>query len=329
MNLFNRIFVTVLLLWIGIPGISAKNNFRVSDSFVTVFREPQRINALGRLHKGEEFEAIGNDGSLLIFMYKGQKAYIASYCCEKIEESPDRTAKRTRAGTQASKAEAASGKEMAKEASESGAKTRKKYVTRSVGSAGAGIVKDEVPGWIKGLLGIFVMLGFVSGIWSLFGTQSFNGFFDGLARKRITSCSRLMHWRPVVPFVVGSLIGNLTGSVTLALWSILVYEAIVIFYRSKSLRSVRAALIEAVYLVLYAMGSLLFFYMFIILAFLAAGGSGGSGGPSSGGEGKKRRDGTFDGCCGNCALWHSETHRCGRNGALTRQGDYCNGHVWC
>ena len=54
-------------------SVLAGNNFRVSDTYVTVFEEPERINALGRMNQGEEFEAIGRDGSLLIFMYKGKK----------------------------------------------------------------------------------------------------------------------------------------------------------------------------------------------------------------------------------------------------------------
>ena len=41
-----------------------------------------------------------------------------------------------------------------------------------------------------------------------------------------------------------------------------------------------------------------------------------------------KRNGTFDGCCDNCALWNSNTRRCGRYGNITSPNDHCNGHIW-
>lgn len=41
-----------------------------------------------------------------------------------------------------------------------------------------------------------------------------------------------------------------------------------------------------------------------------------------------KRNGTFDGCCDNCALWNSNTRRCGRYGNITSPNDHCSGHVW-
>lgn len=41
-----------------------------------------------------------------------------------------------------------------------------------------------------------------------------------------------------------------------------------------------------------------------------------------------KRNGTFDGCCDNCALWNSSTRRCGRYGNITSPNDHCNGHIW-
>lgn len=51
-------------------------------------------------------------------------------------------------------------------------------------------------------------------------------------------------------------------------------------------------------------------------------------GSSSGHSEPKKRNGTFDGCCGNCSLWNESTSRCGRYGNLTSYGDHCNGHIW-
>lgn len=41
-----------------------------------------------------------------------------------------------------------------------------------------------------------------------------------------------------------------------------------------------------------------------------------------------KRNGTFDGCCDNCALWNSNTRRCGRYGNITSPNDHCSGHIW-
>lgn len=55
-----------------------------------------------------------------------------------------------------------------------------------------------------------------------------------------------------------------------------------------------------------------------------------SGTSSSGGgaDSPKKHNGTFDGCCDNCALWNSSTRRCSRNGAITSSNDHCSGHIW-
>lgn len=319
MNTIYRYFVCCLFLWAGVASVLAGNKFRVSDTYVTVFQEPERINALGRMNKGEEFEAIGRDGSLLIFMYQGKKAYVASYCCKEIEANPAETRKQaTPAAPQ--KAEAAR-KDAAEEDS---ASQTPKYAARSVGTASSNNSLHDMTGWQKSLLGILVTLGLVAGIWSLFGSKSFDEFFDRLAQRHITSCSKLMHWRPAIPFAVGAIIGGLTYNLTLAVGVVAIYELCVIMHRAKKLGSVRAAVVEAVYLGSSAIGTLLFFYMFIILAFLAAGGSGSSSSSDHGNDDKRRND---DRCCGNCKLWQSDG-RCGRYGNPVHQGDFCNGHIW-
>lgn len=55
-----------------------------------------------------------------------------------------------------------------------------------------------------------------------------------------------------------------------------------------------------------------------------------SGARSSAGEDASapKRNGTFDGCCDNCALWNSSTRRCGRYGNITSPNDHCSGHIW-
>lgn len=54
----------------------------------------------------------------------------------------------------------------------------------------------------------------------------------------------------------------------------------------------------------------------------------GSGSSAGEADSTPKRNGTFDGCCDNCALWNSSTRRCGRYGNITSPNDYCNGHIW-
>lgn len=321
MNRFYRSFIFCLCMLAG-ASVLAGNNFRVSDTYVTVFEEPERINALSRMTQGEEFEAIGRDGSMLIFMYKGKKAYVASYCCKEIEKNPAETTKQAPPGAELQKVEVAREDSPAEDASASGSQTQE-YITRSVGTASRNNSLQGIAEWQKGLLGILVMLGLVAGIWSLFGMKSFDNFFNRLAQRHITSCSKLMHWRPVIPFVVGALIGYLTNNVTLAVAAVAIYELCVIMLRTKKLGSFRAAVVEAVYLCTSAMGTLLFFYIFIIFAFLAAGGSGGS---SSGDDDKKRKNAFGHRACYNCTYW--DHGRCRRHNTVVGDGDCCGDHVW-
>ncbi len=81
-----RFWLIIVMMLTCVSSMLAGTLYRVSDNYVTVFADPNRINALGRLNRDEVFEATGMDGSLLIFQYKGQKAYVASYCCKEITE---------------------------------------------------------------------------------------------------------------------------------------------------------------------------------------------------------------------------------------------------
>lgn len=81
MNRFLRILLYLTILFNCIPDAFA-DRFRVSDEYVTVFAEPERITNLGRAYRGEVYESEGTDGSMFVFTFHGRKAYIASYCCE-------------------------------------------------------------------------------------------------------------------------------------------------------------------------------------------------------------------------------------------------------
>lgn len=81
MNRFLRILLYLTILLNCIPDAFA-DRFRVSDEYVTVFAEPERITNLGRAYRGEVYESEGTDGSMFVFTFHGRKAYIASYCCE-------------------------------------------------------------------------------------------------------------------------------------------------------------------------------------------------------------------------------------------------------
>ena len=81
MNRFLRILLYLTILLNCIPDAFAAR-FRVSDEYVTVFAEPERITNLGRAYRGEVYESEGTDGSMFVFTFHGRKAYIASYCCE-------------------------------------------------------------------------------------------------------------------------------------------------------------------------------------------------------------------------------------------------------
>ena len=84
MNRFLRILLYLTILLNCIPDAFA-DRFRVSDEYVTVFAEPERITNLGRAYRGEVYESEGTDGSMFVFTFHGRKAYIASYCCEMVD----------------------------------------------------------------------------------------------------------------------------------------------------------------------------------------------------------------------------------------------------
>ena len=86
-----RILLYLTILLNCIPDAFA-DRFRVSDEYVTVFAEPERITNLGRAYRGEVYESEGTDGSMFVFTFHGRKAYIASYCCEKVDEGSSVTA---------------------------------------------------------------------------------------------------------------------------------------------------------------------------------------------------------------------------------------------
>lgn len=80
-----RMFLTVAGILASLSAMADKGDkWRVTDQDLTVWDSPNYLQKLGMIHRGYEIEEIGIDGDMIKFEYKGQTAYIATYCCEKI-----------------------------------------------------------------------------------------------------------------------------------------------------------------------------------------------------------------------------------------------------
>ncbi|MDD6253728.1 MAG: hypothetical protein PUA96_06770 [Bacteroidales bacterium] len=276
----NRLIIVFLLLLADVMSVSAANRFRVTDDILTVYGEPERINVLGKLHQGDEYEIVGQEGNMYIFMYNGKTAYAASYCCKLIEAAEP---------------------ECNVEPEETEA------VVEIVGAGDSGLPFRDAAEWMKGLLGLLVMAGFVAGVWSLVGPNSFNRLFDNLAGQNVSDCSRWMYCRPAIAIVIFGLTGSNSDNIGAALAVTAVYEILLLGFRANKLHSFRAAVAEALYLLFSGMGMLLLFWLFIIFAFLAAGGSS----SSSVGDGENKSE-SGNSCGGDC-----------------RDCDHGPGSIWC
>lgn len=330
-----QVFLTLCLLFMAnITCTLAKDVFRVTDESVTVYAEPERINALGKIHRGEEYEATGEEGSLFVFNYKGRKAYVASYCCKKVDTSSKQATQETAAPAKQAevvvgrKAESQAGskagskEEIAqKDGQEDAAQTKKGYVTRSVGSTMPKASAQDLPDSFTNILGVLVAIGFIFGIWALFRPQSFEDFFNRLAGKRVTECSKLTHWRPLIPLVLFGLALKYFTSAAPAV--IIIYEIVIIAIRTPALRSVRAAVVESIYLFTSGLGYCLLCWMYLIFAILAVGGQGGSSNPDTD---KNRRNAFGRRACYNCKYW--EHGRCRRHDTVVSDGGCCSDHVY-
>lgn len=286
-----RLLCALFMVLAGVAALTAGPRYRVSDETLTFFSDPDRFNRLGQLHRGDEFEAIGTDGTLLIFEYQGRKAYIASYCCKEITEDAPQTAVEAPSTAKASEAVAGEAPEAA------GAEVASRPQTRSAGD-GFNFDKKDMPKWLASLIALYMMAGVAVGFWVLFGHGSCERFFDNLSGGYVTHCKTITYFRPLVFFLVFGIVGNLSGSLSAALWAAGIYEAILIIARTVHYGSLREAFVEALFLSLRGIGALALFALFIFFFFLASGGS------SSGNGGKK---GERRAECRDCKYyqWHS------------------------
>ena len=80
-----RAKLTLLLIVTCTLQLLASEKWIVTDQDLTVWDSPDYLNKLGVIHRGYEIEAEGLEGDMLRFVYNGQTAYVASYCCKKVE----------------------------------------------------------------------------------------------------------------------------------------------------------------------------------------------------------------------------------------------------
>lgn len=289
------IFIIIMSTLCCVPSIYAEK-FRVTDEYVSVFSEPERINTLGRVYRGEVYEALGMDGSMYIFEFKGRKAYVASYCCKKVEgsEGSVKNTDKKQQGQNVSTGAVADDKSKSEQISEI---TTSSVATESVGSETGKTknyfkwlddlerkrgmaAKTDIPRWMSTGIGLFMFLSLFMGLWTLFGTRSFNNFFDSVAGAYISCPSKATYFRPLIIIAGSSAVYYITQNYQIALTVAAIYEIILLLKRSKKLGGLRAAIVEAFYLLFYGMGTILLCWMYIIKVFLA------SGGASSGSSGK-------------------------------------------
>lgn len=224
--------------------------YRVTDEQLSFYSDPDRTNRIGYLHAGDEFESTGEVGSLLIFDYHGRKAYIASYCCKEIV-----------------------GETPLPERVESNVTEQPQ--TRSVGTGRK--KKSDVPPAVAYLVAIIMFLGVIVGLWTIFGHGSCERFFDNQAGTYVTRCPKLMHFRPLILWMLAGITFNMTQSIIVTIAVAGCYEAILLAFRAKRWHSLRAAIVEAVYLLLYGIGAIAFCVLLLAFAFMASGGTSNSG----------------------------------------------------
>lgn len=275
MNIPKVIVVLLTCLLSGISSITMQAaKYEVRDETLTVYDDPERTHALGKMHRGDVFESNEKAMSMLVFDYNGKKGMVAEYCCREIAESVPA--------------------EKIAEVSEPQTAPVKKDDTSSIGVARKGNTEDELPDWVAHILALFMICGVGVGFWTIFGHSSCEDFFNGLAGEYVANCSTLMKFRPIILFFVVGLINLLTLSMTSVIIGAIIYEVIVIGIRGRQLGSLRAAVVEALYLGLNAIGVVALFAVFVILALIASGGSGKSKKSSSGGG--SSRNLTCDNC---------------------------------
>lgn len=321
MNRFLRILLYLTILLNCIPDAFAAR-FRVSDEYVTVFAEPERITNLGRAYRGEVYDSEGTDGSMFVFTFHGRKAYIASYCCEMVDEGSSVTAADGDGSSQQSQTSVAQrqpasepvaeGRESVEPLQENNMDNRIEYVEESGDGAASGA---HMPGWITGIISLMMLLGIAVGLWSLFGPKSCENFFDSLAGTRVTWCSKATYFRPLIfVFVAGAAFG-VTHNFYVAFALPVAYEIILLCMRAKKLGGLRPAVVEAFFLLFHGIGYLIFCWLFLAAVFLAGG--------SSKGSNSKKRD--VNHRCGRCCYYVAGTpsDQCSFHRHTVHPDDYC------
>lgn len=89
LGILNSSWMRVFLIMVGIlASLSVMadkgDKWRVTDQDLTVWDSPNYLQKIGMIHRGYEIEELGLDGDMIKFEYKGQTAYVATYCCERI-----------------------------------------------------------------------------------------------------------------------------------------------------------------------------------------------------------------------------------------------------
>lgn len=292
-----RILLFVIAFLSGIPGAFAER-FRVMDKSVVVYAEPERINNLGEVHRGEEYESEGMEGTLYVFRFKGRKAYVASYCCKPVEEIEEPAKAAPAAAVSTKDAETPNYFKWLDDLE------RKRNANANM----------KMPESMALVIGLTLFLGMIVGLWTLFGTRSCDSFFDKLAGRKITWCSKATHFRPLIIVFGSCMVGYVTQNINITLTAAAIYEAILLIVRSKKLGGLRPAIVEALYLFFYGMGTLMFCWMYLIFLFLGVG---------SVSTGSKGRD--LNRRCGRCAYYVHDipTDRCAFSRESVNPNDYC------
>lgn len=326
-----RIFLFIIAFFSCVSAAFAVR-FRVTDEYVTVFAEPERITRLGRVHRGEVYESEGMDGSLYIFRFNGRKAYVASYCCKPVEDETESVGAKASSAVTVAKHGGVKAKPVEVKAREASAADAAPQVAvqETIGQ------KEETPNYFKWLddwerkrnansgkqmprqvaliFGFILLIGMAVGIWTLFGTQSFCDFIDSLAGRNVTWCSKATYFRPLILVFGGGLVFYVTQNINIAFIAAGIYEIILLSLRAKKLGGLRPAIVEALYLFFYGMGTLLFCWMYLIFLLL------GSGGSSRGSNGKD-----VNRCCGRCAYYVRDipSDRCRIHSHSVHPSDSC------
>lgn len=259
---------------------------------------------------------------MFVFTFHGRKAYIASYCCEMVDEGSSVTAADGDGSSQQSQTSVAQrqpvsepvaeGRESVEPLQENNMDNRIEYVEESGDGAASGA---HMPGWITGIISLMMLLGIAVGLWSLFGPKSCENFFDSLAGTRVTWCSKATYFRPLIfVFVAGAAFG-VTHNFYVAFALPVAYEIILLCMRAKKLGGLRPAVVEAFFLLFHGIGYLIFCWLFLAAVFLAGG--------SSKGSNSKKRD--VNHRCGRCCYYVAGTpsDQCSFHRHTVHPDDYC------